>query len=412
MNQQHNIAIIGAGPSGLMAAETLAQAGCHVTIYDHMPTPARKFLIAGRGGLNLTHSEPLEQFLTRYEDAEDWLTPMVHAFPPAALKQWCESLGEETFVGSSGRIFPKSMKAAPLLRAWLKRLESLGVHYAPRHTWHGWHGNALYFTTAEQENKLVAPDATLLALGGASWPRLGSNGNWVSLLTAHNVSIAPFRAANCGFTSPWSEHFITRFAGTPVKPVTITHNGISRQGEAMITAQGIEGGVIYALSANIRKAIERDGKTSLTLDMRPNVPIEALAKKFRQTPRASKSFSTYMSKLGFSPLVTNLLREVIPSDALTHASPEQLAASIKNLPIILTGTSSIARAISSAGGIEKSAINRDLMLLNKPGVFVAGEMLDWEAPTGGYLLQACFSTAVAAAQGILRYCQPEARTVW
>ncbi len=393
------IAIIGAGPSGLMAAERLAAQGYSVTVYDRMPSPARKFLIAGRGGLNLTHSEPLETFLTRYGAAADWLAPAIRAFPPEALRAWCEGLGVETFIGSSGRVFPRSMKAVQLLRAWLKRLEALSVHYAPRHRWLGWDGDALLFQDATGQPVHVQADAVLLALGGASWPRLGSDGTWVEMLARQGLDIAPMRPSNGGFVVPWSAHFSARFAGQPLKPVALTHAGTTRQGEAMITAQGLEGGAVYALSAGLRETIARDGEAAVMLDLRPGMALEALGAKL-QTPRANKSLSTYLGKLGFSPLAIGLLRELTPAEELAQLSGAALAARFKALPLRLTATTGLARAISSAGGIVQGAVDAHFMLRQRPGVFVAGEMLDWEAPTGGYLLQACFSTAVAAASGI------------
>ncbi len=404
MQANKHIAIIGAGPSGLMAAEVLATAGHQVTVYDRMPSPGRKLLIAGRGGLNLTHSEPLEPFLARYGAAADWLALAIRAFPPDSVRAWCEGLGQETFIGSSGRIFPRSMKAVGLLRAWLKRLEQLGVHYAPRHCWQGWEGDALRFTDATQNKILVKPDATLLALGGASWPRLGSDGVWTGILAACGIEMVPIRPSNCGFIVPWSEHFSTRHAGTPLKPVAITHQGVTRKGEAMITAQGMEGGVIYALSASLRDTVGTQGKTVMQIDLRPDMPLETLTKKL-QAPRANKSLSSYLRSAGFSPLAVSLLREVTPAAELNRATAAMLAARLKAIPVAVTATTGLARAISSAGGIPRGALNKDFMLHAKPGVFAAGEMLDWEAPTGGYLLQACFSTAVAAAQGIARYCQ-------
>lgn len=385
-----------------MAAEVLATAGHRVTIYDRMPNPGRKFLMAGRGGLNLTHSEPLEQFITRYGAAADWLAPTIQAFPPDALRAWCEGLGQETFIGSSGRVFPRSMKAAALLRAWLKRLEKLGVQYAARHQWQGWGNGALRFTHAAQHELLVEADAMLLALGGASWPRLGSDGSWYRILAANRVVLSPLRPANGGFVTPWSDYFRTHFSGAPLKPVAVTHQGITRQGEAMITAEGIEGGAIYALSTSLRDAIDADGSALLQLDLRPTMTLAALTQKL-EAPRASKSLSTYLRRAGFSPLAIALLREVTPPDQLTHATAANLAARLKALPLTLTATAGLDRAISSAGGITRAALNSNFMLRNKPGVFAAGEMLDWEAPTGGYLLQACFSTAVAAAKGILHY---------
>lgn len=385
-----------------MAAEILAGSGHSVTIYDRMPSPGRKLLMAGRGGLNLTHSEPLETFISRYGVAADWLAPCIHAFPPQALRAWCESLGEETFVGSSGRVFPRSMKAAPLLRAWLARLDKLGVRYAGKYYWQGFEGNALRFTDAQQHTILVTPDATLLAMGGASWPRLGSDGGWVNILLECGITVSPLRPSNCGFVVPWSDYFATRFAGFPLKPVRLIHNNMSQQGEIMITAQGMEGGPMYALSAHLREAIAAHGSASIQLDLRPDMSVEALAKKLDIT-RGNKSFSTYLRKAGLSPLVVALLRETTPPEMLANMSTEALAIRLKTLPVTLTATASIARAISTAGGISRNNLSADFMLNAKPGVFAAGEMLDWEAPTGGYLLQGCFSTAVAAAGGILKY---------
>lgn len=395
MSKGHHIAIVGAGPAALIAAEVLASAGQHVSVYDRMPSPGRKLLIAGRGGLNLTHSEPLAQFMPRYGAAAGWLEPCIRAYPPEALRQWCEGLGEETFVGSSGRVFPKSMKAVTLLRAWLRRLEKLGVQYYPRHRWRGWQNGALHFALPDGEAHVQA-EAMLLALGGASWPRLGSDGGWVSILESQGVAVAPLQPSNCGFTTEWSDYFRDRFAGQPLKPLAVTHQKITQQGEAMITANGIEGGVMYALSGPIRDAIARDGKTTVTLDLRPGMSVEALEKKLGA--HGSKSLSSYLRSAGFSSLAVALLHETTPSPGNFN-----LAARLKALPITLSGTAGIARAISSAGGITHAAVDDAFMLKALPGVFVAGEMLDWEAPTGGYLLQGCFSTGVAAANGMLRY---------
>lgn len=402
MNQRSNIAIIGGGPSGLMAAEVLATAGHAVTVYDRMPSLGRKFLLAGRGGLNLTHSEKLELFLSRYGAAADWLAPSIRAFPPDAVRAWCEGLGQETFVGSSGRVFPRSMKAAPLLRAWLQRLDKLGVQFVARRTWRGWQGRVMRFVDGQDFPVFVEADATLLALGGASWPRLGSDGGWVSILEQYGVPITPLRPANCGFIGPWSEHFSARFAGMPLKPVTLTHHGVSQQGEVMITAQGIEGGAVYALSAALRESIAAQGMAQLQLDLRPGMAVDVLAQKL-EGRRGNKSLSTYLRKAGFSPLAAGLLRETIAPDQLAHATAPMLAAWLKAIPVILTAPTGLARAISTAGGIPHEAVTEGFMLRNRPGIFVAGEMLDWEAPTGGYLLQACFSTAVAAAHGITQF---------
>jgi uncharacterized flavoprotein (TIGR03862 family) len=400
MTYSSHIAIVGAGPAGLMAAEILARAGQQVTIYDRMPTPARKLLIAGRGGLNITHSEPIDHFIQRYGKEAEWLTPSIRAFTPDDLRAWCEGLGQETFIGSSGRVFPRSMKAVQLLRAWLARLEELGVRYKPRHIWQGWQGGQLRFLNEKNETVLVRADACLLALGGASWPRLGSTGEWTRHFPEQHI--APFQPSNCGFIVPWSPLFSERFAGMPLKPVAITHENISRQGEAMMTAQGIEGGIIYAFSAALRDAIAANGKTVIHLDTRPNMTLEAVQQKFR-APRGSKSLSNYLQGLGFSALSLGLLREAYSAEQIKLATSATLAQWLKEIPITLTAPTGIERAISSAGGITHDALTDDFMLRNKPGVFVAGEMLDWEAPTGGYLLQACFSTAVTAAQGMLRH---------
>lgn len=398
MSPAPSIAIIGAGPSGLIAAETLANAGMQVHVFDRMPSPGRKFLIAGRGGLNLTHSEPLDTFLTRYGPAAAWLEPAIRAFPPEALRAWCEGLGEETFIGSSGRVFPKRMKAVTLLRHWLRRLEALGVHYHPRHHWRGWDGSYLHFTSPTGDI-YAEPHATLLALGGASWPRLGSDGSWSAPLAAAQVPLAPFAPSNCGFLTPWSEHLRTRFAGQPLKPLAITHAGVTRQGEAMITEHGIEGGLLYGFSPALRDAIRTEGKAVITLDLRPGMPHDALQQKLGA--RGSRSLGSYLQSAGFSPLAVALFHET----GGAQCPPQHIAAHLKSMPLTLHGTTGMARAISTAGGITHAALDTHYMLRNMPGVFAAGEMLDWEAPTGGYLLQACFSTGIAAAHGIGRYVQ-------
>lgn len=385
-----------------MAAEILAQAGHSVTVYDRMQTPARKFLMAGRGGLNLTHSEPLDKFLTRYGAAQQWLAPYIEAFPPEALRAWSEGLGQETFVGSSGRVFPRAMKAAPLLRAWLRRLDSLGVRFMPSYTWHGWENDRLVFEALDKQKYWVKADATLLALGGASWPRLGSTGSWVDILEREGVPITPLQPANCGFTVEWSEYFRTRFAGQPLKPVSITCDDMKRQGEAIVTAKGLEGGAVYALSAQLREIITNNGKVDVMLDLRPGMSVEALAEKLKVT-RGRQSFSNYLKRAGMSPLLMALLREVATQERLNNSSPLELAQLFKSFPLTLTGVAGMERAISSAGGIKREAVDAYFKLPGDAGVFVAGEMLDWEAPTGGYLLQACFSTAVAAAEGMKRF---------
>ncbi|WP_428029707.1 NAD(P)/FAD-dependent oxidoreductase [Ancylobacter sp.] len=391
------IAIIGAGPAGLMAAEVLARAGCRVTVYDRMPSPARKFLIAGRGGLNLTHSEPRAGFLARYGAATEWLAPSLDAFPPARLRAWAEGLGEPTFVGSSGRVFPRSFKASPLLRAWLGRLDALGVRLESRHRWLGWNrAGALRFAGPEGESEAEA-DAVLLALGGASWPRLGSDGGWADILREDGVEIAPLRPANSGVRIDWSAPFRTRFAGAPLKRIALSLGATRVRGEAMIDGAGLEGGAVYALSATLREAIDRESAVILHVDLRPDVTAEALAVRLA-AGRKGESMSNRLRKAaGLSPVAAGLLREAGP----LPAEPEALARRIKALPLTATGMAGLERAISTAGGVTRTMVDDGLMLKARPGVFIAGEMLDWEAPTGGYLLQACLATGHAAARAML-----------
>jgi uncharacterized flavoprotein (TIGR03862 family) len=366
-----------------------------------MPTVGRKFLLAGRGGLNLTHSEPLEKFITRYFEAADWLEPSIAAFDSQQLRKWCEELGQETFVGSSGRIFPRSMKASPLLRAWLKKLDTLGVRYFTRHRWQGFDGEDLIFSDADKKIIKVKADATLLALGGASWPHLGSDGSWAPILSNCGVKISALRPANCGFVAKWSDYLVKNFAGTPLKSVAVRHKDFSHKGEMIITKQGVEGVAVYALSAYLREVIQNKGKAVLQIDLRPEMSVVELAKKLQI--RGKQSLSNYLRKAGFPPVASALLNELFPASQLKEATPEALAAYLKNLPITLTSTTKIDRAISTAGGICRESLDENFMLKTKPGVFAAGEMLDWEAPTGGYLLQGCFSTAAAAARGVLSF---------
>ncbi|MGJ4959558.1 NAD(P)/FAD-dependent oxidoreductase [Bradyrhizobium sp. HKCCYLRH2015] len=405
MSSLKHIAVIGAGPAGLMAAEVLAGGGVAVTVYDAMPSVARKFLMAGRGGLNLTHSEELPLFLSRYRDAASWLAPAIQAFSPQQLRGWCEALGEPTFVGSSGRVFPVAMKASPLLRAWLRRLDAQGVRVALRHRWTGWEDRGhLTFETPNGPHT-VAADASVLALGGASWPRLGSDGGWVPILAAKGVAIAPLRPANCGFTVGWSDIFRDRFEGQPLKGIALAFGERSVRGEAVITRDGIEGGAIYALSAELREAIARTGEATLHVVLRPDLAAADLIKKL-SAPRGKQSFSNVLRKaLQLSPVAIGLLQEAAKTQGLSLSSlpPDRLAALINALPIKLTGTAGLARAISSAGGIARDELDADYMLRRLPGVFAAGEMLDWEAPTGGYLLQASFATGVAAGKGVLKW---------
>ncbi len=393
-------AVVGGGPAGLMAAEVLSAAGVAVTVHDRMPSVGRKLLMAGRGGLNLTHSEGLELFIARYGAAAERLRPMIEAFPPAALVAWAEDLGQATFVGSSGRIFPCALKASPLLRAWLARLAAQGVEIRTRSEWLGWdEGGALRFRTAAGEIETHAPDATVLALGGASWPRLGSDGAWVGTLALAGVDVAPLHPANVGFDVAWSAVFRDRFQGQPLKNVGLRFGDHILRGEAMVTGQGLEGGAIYALSAQLRDAVTATGEAILEFDLKPDQSIAQLTDRL-QAPRAGLTATNYLRRiLHLSPVEIGLLREAHGVDLPT--APGALARRIKSVPIRLTGVQPIARAISSAGGVALTAVDEGLMLANRPGVFVAGEMLDWEAPTGGYLLQASFASGVAAARGVL-----------
>ena len=387
-----NVAIIGAGPAGLIAAEYLSANGVQVDIFDRMPSVGRKFLMAGRGGLNLTHSEDFETFVTRYGAAQSKLSGVLKGFTPQEAVSWCEGLGQPTFVGSSGRIFPKAFKASPLLRAWLGRLQSQNVNFHLNHTWAGWQDGELVFTGEIEKFKA---DAVLLALGGASWPRLGSRGDWAALL--EGIRISPFAPSNCGLTVEWSDIFRERFAGQPLKSIALSYQDRKVQGELMITATGLEGTPAYTLSPALRNT-----KTTIQLDLRPGMSFEALRQKLA-VPRQRQSLSTFLQKAaGLSPVGVGCLYEAKTQGNIIPEEPGKLAAFIKAVPLHITGTSSIERAISSAGGIALDEINEDFMLIKKPGVYVAGEMIDWEAPTGGYLLQACFSTGVAAAKGILK----------
>ena len=370
-----------------------------------MPSAGRKFLMAGRGGLNLTHSEPLPQFLARYREAMPHLKAAIEAFPPQALRDWSDALGQETFVGSSGRVFPKAFKASPLLRAWLRRLDSMGVRLALRHRWTGWdEQGGLRFETLE-EPKIVEAGATVLALGGASWPRLGSDGAWAETLAARGVKMSPLRPANSGFTVAWSDIFRDRFEGQPLKGVALDFGAHSVRGEAVVTRAGIEGGAVYALSAELREALLREGMATLNIALRPDTEIGELTTKL-SAARGKQSFSNFLRKAAnLSPVAIGLLQEAAKASGMPLAllSPADLARLIQAVPVQLDGVSPIARAISTAGGIAFDELDDAFMLRRLPGVFASGEMLDWEAPTGGYLLQASFATGAAAGRGALKW---------
>ena len=412
MTSPDSIAVIGGGPAGLMAAEVLAAAGHAVTVFDAKPSVGRKFLLAGKGGLNLTHSEPFEPFLGRFGARAAQIEPLLRGFDADALRTWAAGLGVQTFVGTSGRVFPTDLKAAPLLRAWLHRLRVAGVAFAMRHRWTGWADDgALRFETAEGE-RLIRPRATLLALGGASWPQLGSDGAWAPWLAARGVDVAPLQPANCGFdvgataahpAGPgWSERFAAEFAGQPVKPVAIAAEGFaSRPGEFVITASGIEGSLVYAASSALREQIRREGSATLQLDLLPQLTPERVLSEVKH-PRGSRSLSSHLkSRLHLSPLKLGLLHELLTREQMLDATT--LAAALKHLPLQLHAPRPVAEAISTAGGICFEAMDEHLMLRALPGVFAAGEMLDWEAPTGGYLLTASVASGRAAALGLSRW---------
>lgn len=410
-----DVAIVGGGPAGLMAAEVLAQHGRRVDLYEAMPSVGRKFLLAGKGGLNLTHSEAFEPMVARYGAASEGLRPMLQRFGATELRNWAQGLGIETFVGSSGRVFPREMKAAPLLRRWLQRLRAMGVSFHVRHRFAGFadadgaprRPPTLKFTTLEGD-LAVSANVVLLALGGASWPKLGSDGAWVAWLQQAGVGIAPLQPANCGFDAAggWTEYLRTRFAGTPLKGVRlhwVQPDGApaSQIGEFVLTESGVEGSLIYAASAGIREAISRQSPATVTLDLMPQRNLESIERALA-TPRGSRSLSTHLkARLGLDGVRTAVMHELLPREAI--ADTRQLAAALKALPLRLQSARPIAEAISTAGGVRFSALDEGLMLRDLPGVFCAGEMLDWETPTGGYLLTACFATGVEAAKAALRF---------
>ena len=398
--------VIGGGPAGLMAAEVLLAGGMTVDLYDAMPSVGRKFLLAGKGGLNITHAEPPDKFLTRYGARRSALESMLNAFGASPLQDWVHGLGVETFVGTSQRVFPNEMKAAPLLRAWLHRLRGAGLRIHVRHRWTGWNPDgALVFSTPQGENT-VAVNCTVFALGGGSWARLGSDGAWVPLFEARGIPVAPLRPANCGFEVAWSAHLRERYSGQPVKAVVASvtdANGVihQRNGEFVVSDYGVEGSLIYALSAPLRDTLAAQGNATLRLDLLPDHDAARVLAEVSH-PRGSRSLTTHLqSRLGLKGIKAGLLREALSAAEMNDA--QKLAAAIKSLPLTLTAARPIDEAISSAGGVPFEALDEQLMVQQLPGVFCAGEMLDWEAPTGGYLLTACFASGRAAGEGALRW---------
>jgi len=402
------VAVIGGGPAGLAAAERMTDAGVCVHLFDAMPSVGRKFLLAGKGGLNLTHSEPQPRFVARYGQRTTSVAAWLDAFTPAAMRDWAAGLGIETFVGTSGRVFPNDLKAAPLLRAWLHRLRQRGVAFHMRHRWVGWAGDGALHFAAPAGDVVVRPRATVLALGGASWPQLGSDASWLPWLAEAGAEVAPLKPANCGFdVAPlWSEHLRTRFAGAPIKPVVLRLGDpraptFERQGEFVLSEYGIEGSLVYAASAAIRDAIEVHGSATITLDLLPAYDAARVAREVAH-PRGARSLSSHLkSRCGLAGAKVALLHELLPRAAIDD--PARLAAAIKALPIALAAPRPIAEAISSAGGVRLESLDAHLMLRSRPGVFCAGEMLDWEAPTGGYLLQASMASGRIAGEGARRW---------
>jgi uncharacterized flavoprotein (TIGR03862 family) len=396
------ITVVGAGPAGLIAAETLATAGLRVTVYEHKRSAGRKFLLAGRGGLNITHAEPLDDLLNRYGSGREFLEPAIRAFSPQDLRDWCTLHGEPTFVGTSDRVFPQSFRATPLLHSWLSRLADLGVRIETGHRWVGWSesGDPQFIIDGKTEKVTATSDATVFALGGASWPRVGSDGGWTKTFEAAGIEVTALVASNCGVTVAWSDVVRSRFAGEPIKNAVFGVGGQTSRGDAIVAESGLEGGPIYALGPELRRAFDARSSVVMVLDLHPDISEQALTKRLsKRRPKAS--VTSWLNSAGVSPVAVALCREVtgnqLPDD------PATLAHLLKALPIEIDGLSPIERAISTAGGIRRDQVNEGFMLTNLPGTFVAGEMLDWDAPTGGYLLQACFSTGVAAADGVLTW---------
>ncbi len=405
------VVIIGGGPAGLMAAEAAVAGGVEVNLYDAMPSVGRKFLLAGKGGLNLTHSEPMEQFLSRYGTRRPEIEPVIRSFPPEAIQAWAHSLSVETFVGSSGRVFPSDLKAAPLLRAWLRRLRKAGVQFHVRHRWCGWDQEDNLRFTSQQGPQSVHADAVVLALGGGSWPHLGSDAAWIQILAERKVSTAPLKPANCGFDVQWSEHFRKKFAGHPVKTVQVTMNAVNgtvirRMGEFVITANGVEGGVIYMVSAAARDVIIAEGIATLWLDLVPDRPLKRLAQDLSR-PRSKRTVATHLKRCaGIAGVKAGLLHETVPKEVFTD--PVRLATVLKSLPVTLIGPRPLKEAISTAGGVSFEVLDTRLMMRSLPGVFYAGEMLDWEAPTGGYLLTGCLATGRIAGAAAAEWAKAQA----
>lgn len=397
-------AVIGGGPAGLMASEVLAGAGFAVTVFDQRRSLGRKFVLAGRGGLNITHGEPLDTFVSRYGAARPRLEAALRRFGPDELRGWCADLGEPTFVGSSGRVFPESLRATPLLRAWLRRLTDLGVRFAPQHRWLGFgdgeHTAISRFMDGDGNTIESHTDVTVMALGGASWPRVGGDGSWLAGFETAGVAVTPLAAANCGIRVRWSATFLERFEGQPLKNVRLAVDDEAARGDCVVTADGLEGGPVYRHSSALRVAIARDGSATISVDLQPDLTIGGLGARLDKR-RPKDSISNWLRRAGIGPLHLGVLREATGNHL--PSSPEDLANLIKTTSLVVEALAPIERAISTAGGVSLDEVDDSFMLHRLPGVFVAGEMLDWEAPTGGYLLQGCFSTGVAAAVGAVEW---------